>query len=202
MLSSFFCILGGVSVYDAMDIVLLKHFLDIPSLCSVLEKKLQCVSENYYKEHSFVGSSQFAEDLTEIYQRPISPYLATVEIIGKEKAIQAYINKLERRYQLFADEFTTEELESLKTLIKGDIAHHDLLDRAVEQLEEIRAYIEYHNSYYDYHEDTLKDVLNDKEYGELIASSENIFDEWEVEYERQTSNTRSEKDFEFLWATG
>ena len=191
-------------MYDAMDIVLLKHFLDIPSLCSVLEKKLQCVSENYYKEHSFVGSNFFAEDLTEIYQRSISPYFATVEIIGKEKAIQAYINKLERRYQLFADEFTTEELERLKTLITGDIAHHHLLDRAVEQLEEIRVYIEYHNSNYDYdcREDTLKDVLNDKEYGELIASSDDIFDKWEVEYERQTSNTRSEEDFEFLWATG
>ncbi len=86
----------------------IKNMLAIPNLITAYTDKLKNVSKMFFLTHSLIGG-MMVDDLN-VYTRSTDPYSAAVLIESEERIIKARIKRLRRRYKLFTDEFTTEEL--------------------------------------------------------------------------------------------
>ena len=123
---------------DAEGVAKLKSVLKIPSEISQLEYELEHVSKNYFQEHSLIGGMMKDEFLN--YTSPIDPFTATACIISEENTLKNKIKRYRERLRLFADEFTTEELNTLKRAINANESH-SIIDRAIEWINEVEFYL-------------------------------------------------------------
>ena len=123
---------------DAEGVAKLKSVLKIPNEVIRLEYQLEHVSENYFQKHSLIGGMM--KDDCFNYTRPINPFTATACIISEENTIKNQIKRYRERIRLFADEFTTEELNTLKRAINANESH-SIIDRAIEWINEVEFYL-------------------------------------------------------------
>lgn len=112
--------------------------LRIPSEIKRLEYELENVSENYFQEHSLIGGMMKDEFFN--YTRPIDAYTVTACIISEENTLKNKIKRYRERFRLFADEFTTDELNTLKRAINANKSH-PIIERGIEWLNEVEFYI-------------------------------------------------------------
>lgn len=112
--------------------------LRIPNEIKRLEYELENVSENYFQEHSLIGG-MIKDDFFN-YTQSISPFTATACIISEENTLKNKIKRYRERFRLFADEFTTDELNTLKRAINGNESH-PIIEVAIEWLNEVEFYI-------------------------------------------------------------
>ena len=120
------------------EIIKLKSMLRIPNEIKRLEYEFEHVSENYFQEHSLIGGMMKDEFLN--YTSPIDLFTATACIISEENTIKNRIKRYRERFRLFADEFTTEELNTLKRAINANESH-SIIDRAIEWINEVEFYL-------------------------------------------------------------
>ena len=123
---------------DAEGVAKLKSVLKIPNEVIRLEYQLEHVSENYFQKHSLIGGMM--KDDCFNYTLPINPFTATACIISEENTIKNQIKRYRERFRLFADEFTTEELNTLKRAINANESH-SIIDRAIEWINEVEFYL-------------------------------------------------------------
>lgn len=123
---------------DAEGVAKLKSVLKIPNEVIRLEYQLEHVSENYFQKHSLIGGMMKDEYLN--YTSPIDPFTATACIISEENTLKNQIKRYRERFRLFADEFTTDELNTLKRAINANMSH-PIIERAIEWLNEVEFYI-------------------------------------------------------------
>jgi hypothetical protein len=123
---------------DAEGVAKLKSVLKIPNEVIRLEYQLEHVSENYFQKHSLIGGMMKDEFFN--YTRPIDAYTVTACIISEENTLKNQIKRYRERFRLFADEFTTEELNTLKRAINANESH-SIIDRAIEWINEVEFYL-------------------------------------------------------------
>lgn len=123
---------------DVEGVAKLKSVLKIPNEVRRLEYQLEHVSENYFQKHSLIGG-MMKDDFFN-YTRPIDPFTATACIISEENTLKNQIKRYRERFRLFADEFTTEELNTLKRAINANDSH-SIIDRAIEWINEVEFYL-------------------------------------------------------------
>ena len=123
---------------DAEGVAKLKSVLKIPNEVRRLEYQLEHVSENYFQKHSLIGG-MMKDDFFN-YTRPIDPLTATACIISEENTIKNQIKRYRERFRLFADEFTMEELNTLKRVINANESHL-IIDKAIEWINEVEFYL-------------------------------------------------------------
>lgn len=92
----------------------------------------------FFQTHSLIGGMMLDED--GVYQRGIDPYSATVVITSEERMYKKKIERAKKRYKLFADEFTTDEINEMKQALNAKI-RTPLVNRACEWIEEINYYL-------------------------------------------------------------
>lgn len=116
----------------------IKNMLAIPNLITAYTDKLNNVRKMFFLTHSLIGGMMI-DDLN-VYTRSIDPYSAAVLIETEERIIRAKIDRLNKRYNLFADEFTEEELNALRVAINEN---KDTLitQRAYEWIQEVDYYL-------------------------------------------------------------
>lgn len=131
---------------DAEGVAKLKSVLKIPNEVRRLEYELEHVSEKYFQEHSLIGG-MMKDDFFN-YTRQIDPFTATACIISEENTIKNQIERYRERFRLFADEFTTEELNMLKRAINANESHL-IIDRAIEWINEVEFYLTSRSEYVD-----------------------------------------------------
>lgn len=112
--------------------------LAIPNLITAYTDKLKNVSKMFFLTHSLIGG-MMVDDLN-VYTRSIDPYSAAVLIETEERIIRAKIDRLNKRYNLFTDEFTTEELNTLRRAINQNKATL-ITHRAYEWIQEVDYYL-------------------------------------------------------------
>lgn len=123
---------------DVEGVAKLKSVLKIPNEVIRLEYQLEHVYENYFQKHSLIGGMM--KDDCFNYTRPINPFTATACIISEENTLKNQIKRYRERFRLFADEFTTEELNTLKRAINANESH-SIIDRAIEWINEVEFYL-------------------------------------------------------------
>lgn len=123
---------------DAEGVAKLKSVLKIPNEVIRLEYELEHVSEKYFQKHSLIGGMM--KDDCFNYTRPIDPFTATACIISEENTIKNRIKRYRERFRLFADEFTTEELNTIKRAINANESH-SIIDMAIEWINEVEFYL-------------------------------------------------------------
>ncbi len=112
----------------------IKNMLAIPNLITAYTDKLKNVRKMFFLTHSLIGG-MMVDDL-DVYTRSIDPYSAAVLIESEERIIRTRIDRLSKRYNLFTDEFTEEELNALRRAINEN---KDTLitQRAYEWIQEV-----------------------------------------------------------------
>lgn len=120
------------------QLIELKRYLDTPNHLIKLEENLLNVESDFFQTHSLIGGMMLDED--GVYQRGIDPYSATVVITSEERMYKKKIERAKKRYKLFADEFTTDEIDKLKQAVNAKIRTL-LVNRACEWIEEINYYL-------------------------------------------------------------
>lgn len=123
---------------EVEEIIKLKSMLRIPNEIKRIEYELEHVSENYFQKHSLIGG-MIKDDFFN-YTQSISPFTATACIISEENTLKNKIKRYRERFRLFADEFTTDELNTLKRAINAN-KNHPIIERAIEWLNEVEFYI-------------------------------------------------------------
>lgn len=116
----------------------LKNMLAIPNLITAYTDKLNNVRKMFFLTHSLIGGMMI-DDLN-VYTRSIDPYSAAVIIETEERIIRTRIDRLSKRYKLFTNEFTTEELNTLRRAVNEN---EDTLitQRAYQWIEEVDFYL-------------------------------------------------------------
>ena len=116
----------------------IKNMLAIPNLITAYTDKLKNVSKMFFLTHSLIGGMMI-DDL-DVYTRSIDPYSAAVLIETEERIIRTRIDRLSKRYKLFTNEFTTEELNTLRRAVNEN---EDTLitQRAYQWIEEVDYYL-------------------------------------------------------------
>ena len=116
----------------------IKNMLAIPNLITAYTDKLKNVSKMFFLTHSLIGGMMI-DDL-DVYTRSIDPYSAAVLIETEERIIRTRIDRLSKRYKLFTNEFTTEELNTLRRAVNEN---NDTLitQRAYEWIQEVDYYL-------------------------------------------------------------
>ena len=116
----------------------IKNMLAIPNLITAYTDKLNNVRKMFFLTHSLIGGMMI-DDLN-VYTRSIDPYSAAVIIETEERIIRTRIDRLSKRYKLFTNEFTMEELNTLRRAVNEN---EDTLitQRAYEWIEEVDFYL-------------------------------------------------------------
>lgn len=116
----------------------IKNMLAIPNLITAYTDKLKNVGKMFFLTNSLIGG-MMVDDLN-VYTRSIDPYSAAVLIETEESIIRTRIERLKQRYKLFTDEFTTEELNTLRRAVNEN---KDTLitQRAYEWIQEVDYYL-------------------------------------------------------------
>ena len=78
---------------------MLQWYRELPKLIKKLEHQLVNVSPDYYRSHSFIGTSCFNQDEAEAFQQSISPEYGALAIISKEEAIKKRLRRLYKAYE-------------------------------------------------------------------------------------------------------
>ena len=116
----------------------IKNMLAIPNLITAYTDKLKNVGKMFFLTHSLIGG-MMVDDLN-VYTRSIDPYSAAVLIETEESIIRTRIERLKQRYKLFTDEFTMEELNTLRRAINQNKATL-ITHRAYEWIQEVDYYL-------------------------------------------------------------
>ncbi|MDO4775493.1 MAG: hypothetical protein Q4A10_06735 [Aerococcaceae bacterium] len=125
---------------DKEIVNLLIYYLSLPCYIEVLKEYQRRIAQNYYATHSLVGTAVLDKESND-YQRAISVECSAIDIITAERANEYHRKRLEKRYSLLLEEFTTEELERLRSDLYADL---DLFQRAYEWIQEIEYYLDSH----------------------------------------------------------
>lgn len=152
------------------ELTTIKNMLNIPLNIAYLEKELANVSREFLSTHSIIGGMM--KDQCGYYTRGLDPYQALIIITTNEEAIKRRIQHYTRRYVLFIDEFTTEELKGLREAINQNKSTL-LTQRAYEWIGEIEYYLtaKYKDDYLINNQEELKAEIEETE------SLENEFEE-------------------------
>ena len=123
---------------DTEQSATIKNMLAIPNLITAYTDKLKNVRKMFFLTHSLIGGMMI-DDL-DVYTRSIDPYSAAVLIETEERIIRTRIERLSKRYNLFTDEFTEEELNALRRAVNEN---KDTLitQRAYEWIQEVDYYL-------------------------------------------------------------
>lgn len=151
------------------ELTTIKNMLNIPLNIAYLEKELANVSREFLSTHSIIGGMM--KDQCGYYTRGLDPYQALIIITTNEEAIKRRIERYTRRYVLFIDEFTTEELKGLREAINQNKSTL-LTQRAYEWIGEIEYYLTAK-----YKDDYL--INNQKELQAEIEETESLENEFE-----------------------
>ena len=116
----------------------IKNMLAIPNLITAYTDKLKNVSKMFFLTHSLIGGMMI-DDL-DVYTRSIDPYSAVVLIESEERIIRTRIERLSKRYNLFIDEFTEEELNTLRRAVNEN-EDTLIIQRAYEWIQEVDYYL-------------------------------------------------------------
>jgi hypothetical protein len=116
----------------------IKNMLAIPNLITAYTDKLKNVSKMFFLTHSLIGGMMI-DDLN-VYTRSIDPYSAAVLIETEERIIRTRIDRLSKRYKLFTNEFTAEELNTLRRAVNENEATL-ITQRAYQWIEEVDFYL-------------------------------------------------------------
>lgn len=116
----------------------IKNMLAIPNLITAYTDKLNNVRKMFFLTHSLIGGMMI-DDLN-VYTRSIDPYSAAVIIETEERIIRTRIDRLSKRYKLFTNEFTTEELNTLRRAVNENEATL-ITQRAYQWIEEVDFYL-------------------------------------------------------------
>lgn len=116
----------------------IKNMLAIPNLITAYTDKLNNVRKMFFLTHSLIGGMMI-DDL-DVYTRSIDPYSAAVLIETEERIIRTRIDRLSKRYKLFTDEFTEEELNALRRAVNEN-KNTLITQRAYEWIEEVDFYL-------------------------------------------------------------
>lgn len=135
-----FVFFGGESMNEERQ--RLAYYLQLPKEIERLEQQERIISKAYYLTHSMVGSTPQVQHVDHV-QKATSPFHAVMEILALEHATNCQKNRLIRRFSLFSEEFTTDELEQLKSELSSEY-DTPLIVRACEWLSEIDFYLEAH----------------------------------------------------------
>ena len=112
--------------------------LAIPNLITAYTDKLNNVRKMFFLTHSLIGGMMI-DDLN-VYTRSIDPYSAAVIIETEERIIRTRIDRLSKRYKLFTNEFTTEELNTLRRAVNENEATL-ITQRAYQWIEAVDFYL-------------------------------------------------------------
>lgn len=128
---------------------MVKFYLGLKYEIDLLIEQSRGVSDRYIREHSLTGSG-LSNAENEDYQRAPTVFNAVADILAIENNISKNIARKKKRYELFTQEFTLAEIQSLENNLFYNIA---LLNRACEQVGEVEYYLTCHaeidNSYLD-----------------------------------------------------
>lgn len=116
----------------------IKNMLAIPNLITAYTDKLNNVRKMFFLTHSLIGGMMI-DDL-DVYTRSIDPYSAAVLIETEERIIRTRIDRLSKRYNLFIDEFTEEELNTLRRAVNEN-EDTLIIQRAYEWIQEVDYYL-------------------------------------------------------------
>lgn len=116
----------------------IKNMLAIPNLITAYTDKLKNVSKMFFLTHSIIGGMMI-DDLG-VYTRSIDPHSAAVLIESEEHIVRTRIDRLSKRYKLFTDEFTEEELNALRRAINEN-KDTLIIQRAYEWIQEVDFYL-------------------------------------------------------------
>ena len=116
----------------------IKNMLAISNLITAYTDKLKNVGKMFFLSHRLIGG-MMVDDLN-VYTRSIDPYSAAVLIETEESIIRTRIERLKQRYKLFTDEFTMEELNTLRRAINQNKATL-ITHRAYEWIQEVDYYL-------------------------------------------------------------
>lgn len=147
----------------------LKWYLSLEQQIALINLRIGVVSSNYYATHTFTGSSIYILDSND-YQRAKSTYYHVEKIIGEEKALIIQKNKLIRKRNIFNEELSQKEQESLRSDLFADL---ELLEKACNWIDEL-----------DYYFTAISQAYSDKYVGETFKPSEemlSILDQQEEE---------------------
>ena len=123
---------------DTEQIATIKNMLAIPNLITAYTNKLNNVRKMFFLTHSLIGGMMI-DDLN-VYTRSIDPYSAAVLIETEERIIRLRIERLKQRYKLFTDEFTEEELNTLRRAVNEN-EDTLIIQRAYEWIQEVDYYL-------------------------------------------------------------
>lgn len=148
----------------------IKNMLAIPNLITAYTDKLKNISKMFFLTHSLIGGMMI-DDL-DVYTRSIDPYSAAVLIETEERIIRTRIDRLSKRYNLFTDEFTEEELNALRRAINEN---KDTLitQRAYEWIQEVDYFL---TARYEEETDTQEEIQEKREQLREISSLDEEFE--------------------------
>ena len=152
------------------ELATIKNMLNIPLNIAYLEMKLANVSREFLATHSIIGGMM--KDQCGYYTRGLDPYQALIIITTNEEAIKRRIERYTRRFVLFIDEFTVEELRGLREAINQNKST-SLTQQAYEWIGEIDYYLtaKYKQNYLINNQEELQAEI------EKTESLENEFEE-------------------------
>ena len=116
-------------------------YLTLPKRIAKFNRLRAQVSRRFYEAHSFIGGGVGIDG--GLAQYGIRPDVGALEIIAEEEAYQKAIDKLERRWNLFLEEFTQGDLELLSSELSAENMSH-IVNRAYDWIKEIELYLEGH----------------------------------------------------------
>jgi hypothetical protein len=116
-------------------------YLTLPKRIAKFNRLRAQVSRRFYEAHSFIGGGVGIDG--GLAQYGIRPDVGALEIIAEEEAYQRAIDKLERRWNLFLEEFTQGDLELLSSELSAENMSH-IVNRAYDWIKEIELYLEGH----------------------------------------------------------
>lgn len=120
---------------------MVKYYIQLKHEIMVLEKELSSISEIYIQSHSLI-SCTLSNNVLEVSQRAPNVFQAVSDILATEKATYKRLMRIIKRYSLFCEEFTQDELFILEHHLFRDMT---LLKRACKHVEELDYYLAHHN---------------------------------------------------------
>lgn len=121
---------------------MVKYYLNLKDEADRLKVDLTNFSDKYIREHSLTKSA--INNFVENYQeQSIDVFNVVCNIIHLGRASRKRYNRINKRYNLFAEEFSEQELSMLRKDLYRDL---ELLKKACRQVNEVDYYLTHHGS--------------------------------------------------------
>lgn len=98
---------------EELDVMRLNSYLRLPQRIQKAQDELASLRDDFYANHSFMGSSFILNDNTLERQLAYSPEWASIDLISSEEALKKLIQHLSERWRDMLTHFSQEELETV-----------------------------------------------------------------------------------------